>query len=463
APICDDADVDLLSHFRAIWHRRWYIVSGAVAAGLVVFVIASLVRPSYQADATLFIVPANSAGSSDPTELRRLTIAFLDKTDDRQVLSDAAPLTPGQPTPQQLHQRFTASSPADGELHVKGTADNAADAATLTNVVSDALSRAADRLANDTRTRELAPLTAELADLTQEIAALPPGDRRLGPLVTQRNATVQARLASLAAPRNRLDVVHRAQSREASRSPRRALDALLAFVLGLIVGCETAALLARRRDGLEGRDPVAALESWTSLPVFRLPIGDVGADESAALLLYLGADGISTVLAAPLNPGERSAQGIARMLSTAATLTGGATWVDLADHRDAPAPPNSDVRVIRLSPDAHHAANGPVRLVESLPPDSGWVFVSASTWEATALLQVAADVPTSCLLVVDAREARRPEFIEAVRVLSYAGAAPAAVAVVVAPSTHPRLRGRRRHTSAAPEAVDVGTQARLPA
>lgn len=422
--------VDLVTHFRAMWYRRWLIAGGAMACGLLVFGVLRVVNPVYRSETSLFVVPASGNAASD-TELRRLTVAYLSKSSDPVVLLDAAQRAPGTPTAQALRKSVKVTSPTTGELRVLAKGTTPEDASRLANAMSDAMSRAVSREESAARLREAQPLDEELAALAQRIGELPASDPVRTLLTAQRTATAQARLDVLTGARNRLDVVQHAQSRDAVRTPRTARDSLLAFLLAGIVLSEASALLARRRGGFEGRDPVRALESWTELPVFRVPIDGAALDESAAAMLYLTAeDDGTTVVLAPLSPGRWTRAGVARLLSAAAEVHGAATWVHFGEATDDPLALPEKVYVVQ--PPQTSGAK-PQAVLAALPSRPGPTIVSADSWESVALLQVAANRPLPCLLLIDAHQARKTDFDEASRVLTYAGANPTAVAVVVGP------------------------------
>ncbi|MCU1692038.1 MAG: hypothetical protein JWM64_1129 [Frankiales bacterium] len=362
-------------------------------------------EPVYTVDADLFLVAGDVNGSDQDAEVERLSVFYAQIVNDPRVVADVArragrPLTDGE-----LRGHLDVSSPSKGQLTVTVQQPTAVRAVRLASAVGDAMALAATRDQDAARDRDLAPLQTELAAVASGLRSVGGDDAARQALLDRQQRALEARGERLAARPARLDVVRRPTGPgSAVRTPDAARDGVLAFLVTLVLAAEVAALLAARRKGLEGRDPVPALTAWTGLPVLRVGANHNGPDETvaAARMLRGLADGGPVRLAA-LDPSPAAVEG-AEAVQTA--VEAGAS-----------------------------ARAGVGRALGEGSP--GRVQVLAS-WDDPQLFEEAERAPGVCALVVDARLVRQPGLEEAVRVLGYGGAAPAALLVV---------DGRRRRPS----------------
>lgn len=412
--------MDTGTHFRAIWRRRWVVLAAALAAGLLVLVLRIAQDETYSAQADIFLVPAPNTSSAS-NEVERLTIYYGQLVTDPRVVADMSrraqlPLTVGE-----SKRLVDVSSAEDGQLTVVAEQPTDVRAATLANAAADALAAGAALDQAEAQRRELAPLVDEIEELQAELQELSADSSRRRVLEGRLERAEQARVDALSVSRARLDVVRRAEADDAVSSPRPVRDALLAFVLVGIVGAELAALAAVRRRGVEGGDPVPAVESWSELPVFRVGPSRYGPDESGAALRFLQADEEPRPLyVAPLAPGASTDIGLEHLLDALAALGTRTTWVDLrADHALPPVPRGAEVVRPRRK-DLERAA-------QHRPQPT---LVTADAWESPELLRLAELLPGTCVLLVDAARARQPELAEAIEVLGLADLTPQAVLVV---------------------------------
>lgn len=425
--VCDDDGMDTGTHLRAIWRRRGWIIAGAVLVGLAVLLLRMAAPSTYTAQATLFLVLGEREANLNDGSLRRLTAAYVQLRNDESVIADAARRA-GEPA-SALAASVSTSSGVDGQVVVTASRPTAQEAAVVANAFADAVSNGARRDQIEAQRRELAPLDAELQATRQQLEELPPGSSEAQQLESRAARAEQARIDRLAAPRTRLDVVERAQPREAVRTPRPRRDAGLAFVLALILLSELAALRAARRQALEGPDAVAALEEWTTLPVFRVGATKSSPDETAAAVRFLRSDSpaperlIALAPLAPLDASPASKRAIAEFVGAVAEAEGSTTWLDL-DGSGALGDRSTAV-VHRVEPDIDEVRRW-------LRPGATAV-ASAEAWESPALVRLGEVAPVVAALVVDAGAARRKGFEEAVRVLGLAAVQPVAVLVVEPP------------------------------
>lgn len=439
--------MDTGTHLRAIWHRRWWVLGAALLAGALVFALRASAAPTYTAEATLFLVAGDAPRAGEDAEVDRLTAAYAELLNDEPTVLDAVRRYGRPLTPEEVRERVDVLSAEDGQLVLAATGDSPTEAAALANAAGDAFSAGGRRDQAEQLRRELAPLNEELAALDTEIAALPDGGPAADRLEERRARLEEARAVRLSFARARLDVVRRAQVTDVQRTPDAARDALLAFLLVLIVAAELAALRAARRQGLEGRDRAEQLEQWTGLPVFRTGVD--GQDQGAAALRFVEADEERghVLYLPPLDPGPATELGTARLLQAVA-LHPTPMWVDLAEEPSTVAAP-AGVAVRR-------PALGELTALAAGVRRGSTTVVTTEAWESPALLRLAELLPGTCLLLVDARQARRPHLEEALRVLAYAGLPVTALLLV---ETSGRLRRRRSPEAVATAPADASAAA----
>lgn len=417
--------MDTGTHLRAVWRRRVPVLLAAVLAALAVFALRSATPATWSAQADLYLVPGTVAESD--AEVGRLTAFYAEIVRDPRVVADVLRRSRLPLQAADLTDLVDVTSPEDGQLTVVAQQPTPERAAVLADATAAALSAGAAKDQAEAQKLELQPLQTELGVLEAQLAALPAADPGRVLLQARVDRVDQARVDRLSGVRARLDLVRRAQVDDAVRAPRPGRDATLAFLLVLVLGAEAAALLAARRRGLEGGDPVPALESWTGLPVFRTGSSRHGPDESASAVRFLRSEaGDRPVYLVGLERAPGSAAALERLVASAALQQSATTWVALGPDDAAPSAAPDGVELLQHSP-AQLPARG---------------LVTAQEWTDEALAGLSRTSPGPCALVVSASRARRPQVDEALRVMRLAGPPPSAV-VVDASTARSRRRAAR--------------------
>ena len=429
--------MDTGTHLRAVWQRRWLVLGAALAVAAVVFGIRSAQEAVWTTEAQLYLV----VGDQDrPEAVERLTVLYGETLEQPEVVADTITRAGLTVDAADLRRRVAVESPSEGRLDVTANGSTPEQSVRLANAAADALSAGAAREQAARALEEAAPLAQEVADLSAQVAALPVEDPSRVLLEGRLQRADAARLGVLGEERVRLDVVRRPEAASAERAPRPARDAALALVLALILGAEASALLAARRRGLEGADPVPQLERWTGLPAFRVGPGRHGPDEAPAAVRFLRADARTAAVPRPALAHPGSAAGVHRVVGELAEGGARVTWFDLAAEPAVTSglPKGVDVRRRDGRPLALATEGADRRVV-----------VSTAAWEDRGLMQ-AVDQVTATSPWWSTRTAREPDVAEALRVLAYADLSPAAVLVVEGPGAACRPRSRRRPRRARP-------------
>lgn len=435
--------MDVGTHVRSIWQRRYLVLGGALLVGLAVFGLRVSVPTTYTSTAVLFVVPGGGEVPDVQGEIRRLTATYADLVDDEQVLAQAGEAV--SLTVEQTGARSTVVSADSGQVTLETTGATAQQSTALADALSVALAAGADREQEQVRSRELSPLDAELSALSTQLATAEGAEAAA--LESRREAVFASRVQQLSQPRARLDVVNAARPANAVATPRPGRDAVLAFLLALIVQAELAALIGARRAGLEGRDPAKVLRVWTDRPVFRLGESRRGPDQSPAALLHLRTGSVQAggdlvvSLASTAGP-ELTAAALAQMLDAGLAAFGAIVLIDL---RHAPA----------LEPDdgpGHQAVVRPGRsevdaVLRHGAQPSTWgpcAVLVADSWEDPDFLLLTRALDSATLVVVDASTVRRPDLQQTIDTLDDARTGAKGILVV-----EPGSRQRRRRRAVA--------------
>lgn len=413
--VCDHDRMDTGTHLRAIWRRRWLVLAAATALALVVLLLRASQAPIYSTSSDLFLVVPQSSGDATATN-DRLTASYSELIRDERIVADllrrsALPLSPAD-----VRADVSVASPGSGQLTVTARESTPERSARLANAAALSLSAGADGNEAEVVKRQLAPLQSDIDALTTQLETVPGGSPAATALNAQIGSAASSKATLISAPRVRLDVVRPADPLDATHTPNPVRDAVLAFLLGFIVAAEAAALLAARRRGLEGRDPVPSLEAWSALPVFRVGPNRYGPDEGAAALRFLQAGSPGALYLVPVLASPASGVAVRTLLQLLADAPDRASWLPLSAELGGPAGP-AGVDMLR----------SPAELPAT---EQSAVLVSAPAWEDPALLALAETAPGRCALIVDAGRVREPQLREALRVLGYADLSPQLLLVV---------------------------------
>lgn len=274
--------MDLFAHFRVIYRRRWLVLVTSLAVGALVGAWSSIHSPVYRASSLISVTSgraiAGETVTSDDTVFLARTYAELALT--RPVLVAAAsrsglPITPGE-----AHSRVSASAATDvGYLTISATGPSPAAATALDQAAADALLAAVADQQQQAITGALAPIQDEVDRLAAQLAQTPAGSPDRGPLEARYAAVVQAATNRRLAPIDRLLVTSPARAEAGPVAPTPRRDALLAFLVALVVNSELAVALEGLRDRFSAEEQGEGTTELMGLPVLaRVPSG--GPDET---------------------------------------------------------------------------------------------------------------------------------------------------------------------------------------
>ena len=237
-----EAPSDLRTFLGVLWRRRWLLLGIVVVATAGTYLLSKVATKQYSASVQLQLQAQNADaslfGTGDPTLdlTQNLAGAARTVTTPRVAARAARKLGVAPRSSQALLGKIRVSTDQDAAFLVVTAKDpSARRAADIANAFASALidARAA---------RGRSQIDQALAQLRQQLAALPPFDAR-----GRQGLSVQIqRLAGLrAAQGDNAQIVQPAVVPKAPTSPRPGRNAVLAFIVALLVGTGLAFLLDR--------------------------------------------------------------------------------------------------------------------------------------------------------------------------------------------------------------------------
>lgn len=272
----------LIVTFRA-WLRVMLVA--AVLAGGTAYIVSTLQRPTYEAQAKLIVGQALTEVDPDPNQFTvalDLATSYATVAETRPVLQRVINSVDLGGTPKELRERLTIETPKQTALlTIAARHEDPAMAARIANAMASELISIAPSVQGDNTdfqqsieadlkaTRDLIASTqAQASDLiaipdrtaTQE-AALQAAEDRLATL----RSTYVALLGYSSRDANVLSVIEPAEAPEQPIAPRPLLNALLAAALALFVVFGLAFLVEQLDDSIKDSDAVEAVTGLNTL------------------------------------------------------------------------------------------------------------------------------------------------------------------------------------------------------
>ncbi|MEO9324225.1 Wzz/FepE/Etk N-terminal domain-containing protein [Nocardioides sp. C4-1] len=285
--------MDLLEQAAGVWARRWIVLAVAVVAAVGVFAWRSTAPEHYTASATVQVrVPVTD--DSDPTPqvsyyatqvsgraatpgVVEAALGLLGRDDDSDAVRDAA------------EEITTDAGDEPGFVVISASGESGEEAAVLADAVAQVLG-------DQVRTDQADDVAEKRSAITDSIAAVAEERRRtaatndifaVGALDREREALLGA-LRTLADTNPwRLALVEPADVPESPDAPRPLRDALLAFLVFLVLTAEGVVLVRAFRGSLSARDAAADVTRATGLAATVVP-ASAGATAVAPLLPAIG-------------------------------------------------------------------------------------------------------------------------------------------------------------------------------
>jgi len=262
-----DEPVEVRRYIDALRRGRWLILTLALTAALVAFVLSSLAPDRFTSTSIIVkrVTSASTDTASDETLSRDLaTVGQLLVTTD--VLGKAAAKVDDGETATKLSQVVKATVNPDANLiNVTATATNAAKSAAIANAVADVFVK---EQADVTRQQ----YEAARQGLLQQLRSI----NRADPAASQQEQAIRQRLSDVtvaqAAAGIDLRIAQRAGVPKSRTSPKPFRNAVIAFFLGLFIGVLVALgrdLLVPRVSGARELSRLLDLPMLAAIPYVR--------------------------------------------------------------------------------------------------------------------------------------------------------------------------------------------------
>lgn len=268
--------MDLAAHFRVIAQNwvRILVVSAVIA--IVVLIVSSTQAKKYQAEATVVVTPGVvTGGQSQVQAAAALAQTYAEYVDTPTVMRNAARASGLDLTISEASDRVSAKQIGDlGFVEIKATGPSRDDAEALGRAVSQALVGTVRAQAQAALYNDLLPIQLQRQQLQAQLDALPFGDSQRGSLQAQIDNLNEAEKDRRAVPADRAGILSGARTGKNPISPRPVRDAILAFVVSLVVVAELTVLAHYAGDRFSRSEDTADVSRLTGLPVLaKIPKG----------------------------------------------------------------------------------------------------------------------------------------------------------------------------------------------
>lgn len=370
-PAPTTSGIDLRGQLASSWLRRRPILAVAVLVGLAVFALQSWAAPVYATDTTIRINVQGEAGSqrSEAADFYAQTVVGVA---DTQALLETVVARSGLAiSPDEAADRISVTeTDIPGFLTVTASGPSPEASTTLAAATTSAL---ALRLAQDEAASEqnaTAPLREQIAAIETELVALPPDAPARASVEQRLTALIGAVTDIEARPTPELILGPPPVAAAEPVSPRPVSDALLAFLVALILAAEFVVVNRALRGRLSEVDPAAQIEHDMGVPTIE--IGRSGDPAAALATLYrhrLQAESAVTVV----QLARRSALDVGVLVAAGAGLVGDEmTTVEPTDDGARPDSPKRSVATI-------HAATVDADVLALVRAQPGVVVLAVAT------------------------------------------------------------------------------------
>jgi len=268
--------MDVAEHLRTIWRRRLQLVGAALIIAALVYVVTGAASKVYESEAVLRVLPATSASSSQQGD----TAIFLGRTYAKlatttPVLDDAAKRSGLTIDGGDADGRLTVTADDTvGFITVRATGPSPTAANRLADGEATALISAITTQEDAKRNDLLQPLQTEIASVKAELAKATAGSPTESALLAQLQGLNNEFGAATASAKDRIELVQQADVRPGAIAPTPTRNAILAFLIALVLNAELSVLLASLGDRLQVDDG-EEVTKLTGLPVLaRIPEED---------------------------------------------------------------------------------------------------------------------------------------------------------------------------------------------
>src|SRR4051794_17271139 len=232
--------MDVSQHLGVIWRRKWLVIAISLVVAAGVYALSARQPDVYRAEALVSLQPARTTGESvDESTTLFLARNYAQLATTRPVLETAVANSKLPISRSTADHRITVSAASDvGFIKFSATGPTPLAAARLAQGAADALLNTVETQQGQDLERDLATINADITTLERQLAALPGSSPARTTLEAQYDALVNSKTERRLQPIDRLTVRSAALADNAPVSPNPKRDALLAFLVALVVNGE---------------------------------------------------------------------------------------------------------------------------------------------------------------------------------------------------------------------------------
>jgi Mrp family chromosome partitioning ATPase len=268
--------MDLAAHFRVIAQNWVRILLVSIGIAVLVFAASTVQSKKYQAKALMVVTPGSTtAGETLSQASSFLAQNYAEYAETPTVLRQAIRESGLDLTLDEAAARISTSQVGElGFVEVKATGPSKAEAERLTRFAAVALRDTVASAQVQMKTADLRPIQAARQGLQDQIDALPPGSSERGALELQVESLNQSEADIYSREVDTINTISGANAGDSPVSPKPLRDALLAFVVSLVVVSELTVLIHYTGDRFSRTEDTADITRVTGLPVLaKIPKG----------------------------------------------------------------------------------------------------------------------------------------------------------------------------------------------
>jgi succinoglycan biosynthesis transport protein ExoP len=270
--------MDLVEHFRVIGRNWWRILLVSALVGGAVYAWSARKAKVYQAS-TLLSVSAGRADigtSATKDETTFLATTYAQLATAKPVLNTAAHDSGLGISETTAESRVSASeSGGVGFVTIDATGPSVQDATKLANATAKSLIAQVNHDEDLAVQQDLGNVNRQIQSLQAQLSALPADSPQRAALETQYTALLTASVTRQTQPRNRIDAVSSASGSTTPISPKPVPNALLAFLVALVVTAELTVALRAWGDRFSAAQDPEEIAKFVGLPLLAaIPAGD---------------------------------------------------------------------------------------------------------------------------------------------------------------------------------------------
>jgi capsular exopolysaccharide synthesis family protein len=269
--------MDLAAHFRVIAQNWLRILLISIGIAALVFAWSTVQTKKYEAETVLVVTPG---GATTGGETLADASAFLAQTyakyaDTPAVMRETVRSSGLDLTIEEAKQRISANQAGElGFVELTATGGSQAEAERLARFASASLISTIQSQQTQKKFADLSPIQAQRTQLQEQLADEPPGSSQAAVIQGQIDALNGSEIAIRGREEDSLTVISGAVASDSPISPKPIRDAILAFLVSLVVVAELTVLVHYVGDRFSKSEDTADVTRITGLPVLaKIPKG----------------------------------------------------------------------------------------------------------------------------------------------------------------------------------------------